>query len=56
MKYVCLGYCEPEKRVGMTEDEQQAMFDECFARVTCQFSEHFGRHASSPSVLLLPTC
>ena len=30
MKYVCLGYYEPEKRVGMTEDEQHAMFDECF--------------------------
>ena len=30
MKYICLGYYEPEKFAGMTEDEQHAMFDECF--------------------------
>jgi hypothetical protein len=30
MKYICLGYIEPGKFAGMTEDEQHAMFDECF--------------------------
>jgi hypothetical protein len=30
MRYVCLGYIEPGKFEGMTEDEQHAIFDECF--------------------------
>jgi len=30
MKYICLGYLEPGKFEGMTEDERQATFDECF--------------------------
>ena len=30
MRYLCLGYMEPEKFEGMTEDEQLAMLDECF--------------------------
>ena len=30
MKYVCLGYLEPGKFEGMTEDEQHTMLDECF--------------------------
>ena len=30
MKYICLGYIEPAKLAGMTEDERLAMFDECF--------------------------
>ena len=30
MKYLCLGYIEPGKFEGMTEDERDAMFDECF--------------------------
>ncbi|WP_263351670.1 YciI family protein [Acidicapsa acidisoli] len=30
MKYICLGYLEPGKIEGMTEDERNAMFDECF--------------------------
>ena len=30
MKYICLGYMEPGKFEAMTEDEQHAMFDECF--------------------------
>ena len=30
MKYICLGYIEPGKFEGMTEDELHAMFDECF--------------------------
>jgi hypothetical protein len=30
MKYICLGYLEPGKFEAMTEDERQAMFDECF--------------------------
>jgi hypothetical protein len=30
MKYICLGYIEPAKLAAMTEDQQHAMFDECF--------------------------
>jgi hypothetical protein len=30
MKYICLGYFNPEKSAAMTEDEQYAMFDGCF--------------------------
>ncbi len=30
MKYVCLGYIEPGKFEGMTDDELHATFDECF--------------------------
>jgi hypothetical protein len=30
MKYICLGYYEPAKLAAMTEDERNAMFDECF--------------------------
>ena len=31
MKYICLGYLEPGKFAGMTEDDRHAMLDECFA-------------------------
>lgn len=31
MKYICLGYIEPNKLGGMTEAERHAMMDECFA-------------------------
>jgi hypothetical protein len=30
MKYICLGYIEPGKFEGMTEDERNAVFDDCF--------------------------
>lgn len=30
MKYICLGYIEPGKFEGMTEDERNAVFDVCF--------------------------
>jgi hypothetical protein len=30
MKYICLGYIEPGKFEGMTEDERNSVFDECF--------------------------
>ncbi|HEY1212506.1 MAG TPA: YciI family protein [Bryobacteraceae bacterium] len=30
MKYICLGYYEPAKHAEMTEEERNAMFDECF--------------------------
>ena len=30
MKFICLGYIEPEKFEGMTEDERHAVLDECF--------------------------
>ena len=31
MKYVCLGYMDPNKWVAMSEDERNAFIDECFA-------------------------
>lgn len=30
MKYICLGYIEPGKFGGMTEEERHAVLDECF--------------------------
>jgi hypothetical protein len=30
MKYICLGNIEPGKLPEMTEEQQQAMLDECF--------------------------
>ncbi len=30
MKYICLGYLEPGKFEGMTEDERRRTLDECF--------------------------
>jgi hypothetical protein len=30
MKYICLGYIEPGRFQGMTEEEQHMMLDECF--------------------------
>jgi hypothetical protein len=30
MKYMCLGYIKPGRFEGMTEDERNAVFDECF--------------------------
>jgi hypothetical protein len=30
MKYICLGYLEPGKFEGMTEDERNTVFDDCF--------------------------
>ena len=30
MKYICLGYIEPGKFEGMTDDERNATLDECF--------------------------
>jgi hypothetical protein len=30
MKYICLGYLAPGKFEGMTEDERNAVLDECF--------------------------
>lgn len=30
MKYICLGYYDKSKHDAMTEDEKNAMFDECF--------------------------
>ena len=30
MKYICLGYLEPGKFEGMTDDERNAVLDECF--------------------------
>ena len=35
MKYICLGYIEPGKIEGMTENERHAMLDDCF-----QYNDH----------------
>jgi hypothetical protein len=35
MKYICLGYLEPGKIEGMTEDERHTMLDDCF-----EYNEH----------------
>ncbi len=31
MKYVCLGYIQPDKFESMSENERNSMMDECFA-------------------------
>ena len=31
MKYLCLGYLAPGKFEGMTDDERNTVFDDCFA-------------------------
>ena len=31
MKFICLGYYRPQEFAARTENEQHAMFDECFA-------------------------
>ena len=35
MRYLCLGYIEPGKLGGLTEDERHAVLDECF-----EYNEH----------------
>jgi hypothetical protein len=30
MKYICLGYYDPARHAAMTDQEREAMFDECF--------------------------
>ena len=30
MKYICMGYYDPAKLAAMSEEERNAMFDECF--------------------------
>jgi hypothetical protein len=50
MKYICLGYIEPGKVQGVTEEEQQAMLDECFEYDDhLRANKHFiGREALQP--------
>ena len=43
MKYICLGYIEPGKFEGMTEDEQHAMLDECF-----EYNDHLRANLNHP--------
>jgi hypothetical protein len=44
MKYLCLGYYEPTKLAAMTEDERNAMFDECF-----EYDDHLRANGYSTS-------
>jgi hypothetical protein len=46
MKYICLGYIEPGKFEGMTEDERHAVLDECF-----EHNDHL-----RATDILLPKC
>jgi len=48
MKYICLGYYDPAKHAAMTEDERNAMFDECF-----EYDDHLraNRHFASGEAL-----
>src|SRR6202790_1031450 len=39
MKYICLGYIEPGKFQGLTEEEQHTMLDECF-----DYDDHLRSH------------
>src|SRR5499426_3373904 len=39
MKYICLGYYDKSKFDGMTEAEQNAMFDACF-----EYDDHLRAH------------
>jgi hypothetical protein len=41
MKYICLGYIEPGKSSEMTEEQQQAMLDECF-----EYGDHLRANGS----------
>jgi hypothetical protein len=43
MKYICLGYYEPAKHAAMTEDERNAMFDECF-----EYADHLRANGHCP--------
>jgi hypothetical protein len=51
MKYICLGYYDPAKHAEMTEDERNAMFDECF-----EYDDHLraNGHFSSGEALQPP--
>jgi hypothetical protein len=44
MKYICLGYYDKGKHEGMTEGEQQEMFDECF-----QYDDHLRANEHFPA-------
>jgi hypothetical protein len=43
MKYICLGYLEPGKFEGMTEDERHRTFDECF-----EYNDHLRSNGHLP--------
>ncbi|MDX6501988.1 MAG: hypothetical protein QOG23_5248 [Blastocatellia bacterium] len=43
MKYICLGYLEPGKFEGMTEEERNAIFDECF-----EYNDHLRANGQVP--------
>jgi len=49
MKYICLGYIEPGKFEGMTEDERYTTFDECF-----EYNDHL--RANGHLVAEVPVC
>ena len=50
MKYIRLGYIEPGKFEGMTEDERHATFDECFEHNDLLRAQRTFRRRSRSSV------
>ncbi|HWO30469.1 MAG TPA: YciI family protein [Candidatus Acidoferrum sp.] len=42
MKYVCMGYYDPAKLAAMTEEERNAMFDQCF-----EYDDYLRAHGHS---------
>jgi len=42
MKYLCMGYYDPAKHAALTEDERNAMFDECF-----EYDDHLRANGNS---------
>ena len=48
MRYVCLGYIDPSKFHGMTEDQQHAMLDACF-----EYDDHLRANGHFASGLAL---
>jgi hypothetical protein len=43
MKYICFGYVDKDKRDGLSEGEQHAMFDRCF-----EYDNHLRSNAHFP--------
>ncbi len=48
-KYICLGYYDPAKHAAMTEDEKNAMFDECF-----EYDDHLRANGQLVAEVPLP--
>ena len=61
MKYICLGYIEPNKFENMSESERNAMVDECFTyddvlRKNGHFAGGEALHPPQAAKTLRPRC